>query len=48
METTPSPRQSGERVGVRGFELENNRPPHPAPLLPWGRRGRKMAGVLMK
>jgi hypothetical protein len=28
------------RVGVRGFELENNWPPHPGPLLPRGRRGR--------
>ena len=37
---TPSPRPSGERAGVRGFELENNQPPHPAPLLLW-RRGRK-------
>jgi len=31
-----------ERVGARGFELENNQPSHPAPLLLWRRRGRKM------
>src|SRR5882724_2323211 len=30
---TPSPRPSGERVGVRGFDLETNAPPHPGPLL---------------
>ena len=41
---TPSPRQSGERAGERGFEFKNV-PPLPTPLLPWGRRGRKMAGV---
>ena len=38
---TPSPRPSRERVGVRGFELRTRRPPHPGPLLPQGRRGRK-------
>jgi hypothetical protein len=43
MPPTPSPRLSGERAGVRGFEHENNRPPHPSPLLPRGRRGRKLA-----
>jgi 2-aminoadipate transaminase len=26
--STPSPRPSGERAGVRGFEFENLRPPH--------------------
>ncbi|HEX5399833.1 MAG TPA: PLP-dependent aminotransferase family protein, partial [Verrucomicrobiae bacterium] len=31
--STPSPRPSGERDGVRGFEPENNRPPHPDPFL---------------
>src|SRR5208282_4535408 len=29
--STPSPRPSGERAGTRGFEPENNRPPHPPP-----------------
>lgn len=38
----PSPRTSGERVGVRGFEWEICHPPLPAPLLPRGRRGRKL------
>jgi hypothetical protein len=52
---TPSPRPSGERAGARGFELVrflrfygegfNNRPPHPAPLLLLGRRGRNTAVV---
>ena len=37
---SPSPRPNGERVGERGFELETMGPPHPGPLLPWGRRGR--------
>src|ERR1035441_3931045 len=37
----PSTRPSGERIGVRGFEPENLVPPHPGPLLLWGRRGRK-------
>jgi 2-aminoadipate transaminase len=30
--STPSPRPSGERAGVRGFELESRQPPHPGPL----------------
>ena len=37
----PSPRPNGERAGVRGFDLETLMPPHPDPLLPRGRRGRK-------
>ena len=37
----PSPRPNGERAGVRGFDLETFMPPHPDPLLPRGRRGRK-------
>ena len=36
---TPSPRPSGERAGVRGFELENNLPPHPGSLLLGGGEG---------
>ena len=42
---TPSPRLSGERVGVRGFEMKMFIPPHPGPLLPRGRRGRKRPPV---
>ena len=45
---TPSPRQSGERAGVRGVDLKiiqlswrHHWPPRPGPLLPRGRRGRK-------
>src|ERR1035441_9960631 len=46
-DSTPSPRPAlrEERAGVRGFDLENNEPPHPDPLLPWGRRGRKTEAV---
>ena len=39
----PSPRPSGERVGERGLDLQNNLPPLPDPLLPRGRRGRNPA-----
>ncbi|HEX5399162.1 MAG TPA: UvrD-helicase domain-containing protein, partial [Verrucomicrobiae bacterium] len=36
---SPSPRPSGERVGVRGSEFEKDLlPPHPAPLLQGGER----------
>ena len=41
---TPSPRQSAERAGERGFEFKNA-PPLLAPFLPWGRSGRKKVGV---
>ena len=34
---SPSPRPSGERAGVRGFEPENLVSPLPGPLLPAGR-----------
>ena len=36
---SPSPRPSGERAGVRGFELANQLPPHPDPLLLRGGEG---------
>jgi ATP-dependent helicase/nuclease subunit A len=38
-EFSPSPRQSGERAGVRGSEFGEHRPPHPAPLLLSGGEG---------
>jgi 2-aminoadipate transaminase len=37
--STPSPRPSGERAGARGFDLENQWTPHPAPLLVWRGEG---------
>lgn len=37
----PSPRPSGKRAGVRGFEFEIDQPPFPGPLLPPGRGGRR-------
>ena len=41
-EISPSPRPSGERAGVRGFELANKLPPHPNPLLLLGGEGGAM------
>jgi UTP--glucose-1-phosphate uridylyltransferase len=40
VESTPSPRPSGERVGVRGLDLENKRAssPRPSPPLPMEER----------
>ena len=37
--SSPSPRLSGERAGVRGLELTNHLPPHPDPLLLRGGEG---------
>ena len=45
---TPSPRPNGERVGERGFHLENSVPPHPGPLLLLGRRGRKFQRAFLQ
>jgi ATP-dependent helicase/nuclease subunit A len=40
-DSSPSPRPSGERAGARGFELANNLPPLPDPLLLRGGEGEK-------
>ncbi len=38
-DSSPSPRPSGERAGVRGVELANNLPPHPDPVKGRGPHG---------
>jgi predicted MFS family arabinose efflux permease len=43
LNASPSPRPSGERAGVRGFEQENQQPPHPDPLFLRGGEGEKGA-----
>jgi 2-aminoadipate transaminase len=44
---TPSPRLGGERAGVRGFELENQRSPHPGPLLLAGEDGEVKSALMV-
>jgi hypothetical protein len=46
MRLLPLPAQAGSGLGVRRFDLKDDEPPRPSPLLLWGGEGEKQRAAL--